>query len=85
MNKLTRLAVACVLASAAPLAVLAQSASLTTATAKAPDVRMAGGDMQVRAKVIELDKAGRTATLQGPKGRVVTVNVPAEIKNFDQV
>jgi Cu/Ag efflux protein CusF len=85
MNNLSRIAIVCALALGAPLAALAQSASVSTTTAKAPDVRMAGGDVQVRAKVIELDKAGRTATLKGPKGRVVTVNVPAEIKNFDQV
>jgi Cu/Ag efflux protein CusF len=82
---LSRIVIVCALALGAPLAALAQSASVSTTTAKAPDVRMAGGDVQVRAKVIELDKAGRTATLKGPKGRVVTVNVPAEIKNFDQV
>jgi Cu/Ag efflux protein CusF len=85
MKSLSRLAIAFALTIAAPLAVMAQSASVSTTTVKAPDVRMAGGDVQVRAKVIELDKAGRTATLKGPKGRVVTVNVPAEIKNFDQV
>jgi Cu/Ag efflux protein CusF len=85
VNSLSRIVIVCALALGAPLAALAQSASVSTTTAKAPDVRMAGGDVQVRAKVIELDKAGRTATLKGPKGRVVTVNVPAEIKNFDQV
>jgi Cu/Ag efflux protein CusF len=85
VNSLSRIVIVCALALGAPLAALAQSASVSTTPAKAPDVRMAGGDVQVRAKVIELDKAGRTATLKGPKGRVVTVNVPAEIKNFDQV
>lgn len=85
MKSLSRLAIACALTMAAPLAVLAQSASVSTTTAKAPDARMAGGDVQVRAKVVELNKADRTATLRGPKGRTVTVNVPAEIKNFDQV
>ncbi len=75
----------CAVVLAAPLACFSQSASLTAATAKGQDVRVAGGDLQVRAKIVELDKAERLATLQGPKGRLVTVNVPPEVKNFDQV
>ncbi len=75
----------CAVALAAPLACFSQSASLATASAKAPDARLAGADVQIRAKIVELDKAERIATLQGPKGRLVTVNVPPEVKNFDQV
>jgi len=75
----------CAVALAAPLACFSQSATVTTASAKAPDARLAGADVQIRAKIVELDKAERIATLQGPKGRLVTVNVPPEVKNFDQV
>ena len=39
----------------------------------------------MRAKVVELDIARRTATLLGPRGQLVAVDVPAEVKNFDQV
>jgi hypothetical protein len=46
---------------------------------------MAAGEVEIRARVVELDMARRLATLKGPKGIVVTVEVPAEVKNFDQV
>ena len=46
---------------------------------------MAAGEVQIRAKVVELDMAHRLATLKGPKGNVVTLEVPAEVKNFDQM
>jgi hypothetical protein len=69
----------------APGAVLAQGASVSEAAAKAPGVRMQAGAVEVRAKVVELDMASRTAVLRGPKGRIVSVAVPPEVKNFDQV
>jgi len=65
--------------------VLAQSAAVGVATAKAPNMRMKGGEVEVRAKGVELDMARRTATLRGPKGQLVTVDVPAGVKNFEQV
>ena len=73
------------LVSALPVAALAQSAAVGAATAKAPNVRMAGSEVEVRAKVVELDMARRLATLRGPKGNLVQVDVPADVKNFDQV
>lgn len=63
----------------------AQSASAAAVLGQAPGARMAAGEVQLRAKVIELDMARRLATLRGPKGGMVTVEVPAEVKNFDQV
>jgi hypothetical protein len=66
-------------------AALAQSASVSAVAAKAPGARMAGAEVSVRARVVELDRARRLATLKGPKGNVVTLEVPAEVKNFDQV
>ena len=74
---------ACALALSAPA--LAQSASSAAVAAKAPGARLQAGEVEVRAKVVELDKVGRLATLKGPKGNVVTVEIPAEFKNFDQV
>jgi hypothetical protein len=64
---------------------IAQSASVSTVTAKAPGARLVGAEVSVRARVVELDRARRLATLKGPKGNVVTLEVPAEVKNFDQV
>lgn len=41
--------------------------------------------LEVRAVVVGLDKAGRSLDLKGPKGRVVTLAVGDEVKNFDQI
>ena len=41
--------------------------------------------VQVRAAVVGIDKAGRTVDLKGPKGRVVTLAVGDEVRNFDQI
>jgi hypothetical protein len=77
------LALAC--AVALPDAALAQSASVGAVAAQAPGARLVGAEVSVRARVVELDRARRLATLKGPKGNVVTLEVPAEVKNFDQV
>jgi len=36
-------------------------------------------------KVVNLDRTARTVTVQGPRGGLVTLNVPKEAQNFDQV
>lgn len=36
-------------------------------------------------KVVNLDRTARTVTVQGPRGRMVTLNVPKEAQNFDKV
>jgi hypothetical protein len=77
------LALAC--AAAVPSLAWAQGASVAAAAGKAPGARMAAGEVEIRARVVELDMARRLATLKGPKGNVVTLEVPAEVKNFDQV
>jgi hypothetical protein len=77
------LALAC--AAAVPSLAWAQGASVAAAAGKAPGARMAAGEVEIRAKVVELDTARRLATLKGPKGNVVTLEVPAEVKNFDQM
>lgn len=83
MTRTLSMALACLLA--LPAATFAQSAAVAAATAKAPNVRMAGAEVEVRAKVVELDMARRSVTLRDPKGRLVTVDVPPSVKNFDQV
>jgi hypothetical protein len=82
MTRLTKIVLACALAF--PVAVFAQ-ATVTTASAAASGVRAKAGEIEVRATVVELDMANRTATLKGSKGKLVTVNAPAEMKNFDKV
>jgi hypothetical protein len=71
-------------AAALPLAAGAQ-VSVVAGKASAPGARGAGGEIQARAKVVELDSVKRTATLRAPDGRLMSVDVPAEVKNFDQV
>jgi hypothetical protein len=41
--------------------------------------------VRVSAVVVGIDKVGRTLDLKGPKGRVVTLAVSNEVRNFDQV
>src|SRR5215470_6121587 len=40
---------------------------------------------RITATVEAVDQAKRTVTLKGPQGRTVTLTVPSEAKNFDQV
>jgi hypothetical protein len=83
MNRTASLLVTCALA--LPAAAFAQGASVAAVTGAAPGARGAAGEVEVRARIVEIDKVNRTATLRGPNGNVTTVAVPAEIKNFDQV
>jgi hypothetical protein len=85
MNKTSHILIALALTAATPSLAFAQGASAGAAVGKAPNARLAAGEIEIRAKVVELDSARRLATLKGPKGRIVTVDVPAEVKNFDQV
>jgi hypothetical protein len=85
MKHLSNIALALTLSLGATGAAMAQSASTANVKGKAGDVRLAAGEIQVRVKVVELDTAHRLASLKGPRGQVVTVEVPAEVKNFDQV
>ncbi|RPH46848.1 MAG: hypothetical protein EHM87_00570 [Burkholderiales bacterium] len=83
MNRTASLILACALA--LPAAASAQGVSAAAVTGSAPGARMAAGEVDVRARIVEIDKASRTATLRGPNGNVTTVTVPPEVKNFDQV
>jgi hypothetical protein len=48
-------------------------------------IGVSGNEFSVRATVVELDKAHRSLVLKGPQGKVVTLSVPAEVKNFDEI
>jgi urease beta subunit len=41
--------------------------------------------VKLSAQVVGIDKATRTVTLKGPKGRVVDIVAGDEVKNFDQI
>ena len=43
------------------------------------------GQTEAVVTVVNLDRKARTATFQGPRGRLVTLKVPKEAQNFDQV
>jgi len=43
------------------------------------------GQTEAVVKVVSIDRQARTVTFQGPKGNRVTMKVPKEAQNFDQV
>ena len=57
----------------------------TDAAAKVVPVRMKGGEVELRARVVELDRTRRSVTLRGGKSSSVTLDVPADVKGFDKV
>ncbi|MCV2348243.1 hypothetical protein [Paucibacter sp. Y2R2-4] len=87
MNRFSALALACTLAFTAslPLSAQAQGVTTNTVSAKTDGARMKGAEIEYRARVVELDAGNRLLTLRGPKGRLSTVKVPAEMQNFEKV
>lgn len=75
---MTRVAVLAA-ALAAALPALAQQAATEAAHAAAASV------VRITASVEAIDAANRTMTLRGPRGRVVTLPVAADVHNFDQI
>jgi len=63
----------------------APAPKVVEAKAVAPGKAAAAQAVEVRAVVMGIDKAGRTVDLKGPKGRVVTLAVGDEVRNFDQI
>jgi len=63
----------------------APAPKVVEAKAVAPGKAAAAQAVEVRAVVVGIDKVGRTVDLKGPKGRVVTLAVSEEARNFDQV
>ena len=85
MTFLPRLILASALALTFAAPACAQSVTVATTAASAPSVRASAREVEIRARVVEIDKVGRTVTLRGVRGNVVTVDVPASVKNLDQV
>jgi hypothetical protein len=83
MIRYSSLLLACALAF--PATGWSQSASVGMAAAKAPGTRLGAGEVEVRARVVEVDAARRTTTLRGVKGNIMTVQIPPEVKNFEQI
>jgi hypothetical protein len=83
MKRTASLLIACCLA--LPAAAWAQGAAVSVAAGQAPGVRGEAGQLTLRARVLEIDPVGRRATLRGPRGDIVTVDVPAEVGSLDRV
>jgi len=71
----------CMLAAGA----FAFAASAGAQTAKAVDAAMAGDVVTLTAKIEAVDQVNRTVTLKDANGRVRTMKVGPEVKNFAQV
>ncbi|MFZ4289131.1 hypothetical protein [Variovorax sp. HJSM1_2] len=68
-----------------PAAGFAQGAAAIAVEGKGANGAVKAGEIEVRAKIVELDMKNRVAVLRGPKGNIVMVDVPAEVKGLDQV
>src|SRR5215469_13199159 len=69
-----------------PLAAQAQSAPNTqSAVASAPGKVAGAATTEVTAKVIAVDPAQHTVTLQSASGKTRTIEVGDQVRNFDQI
>jgi hypothetical protein len=69
-----------------PLAALAQSAPNTQAAAATAPGKVGGAaTTEITAKVVAVDPAQRTVTLQGASGKSRTIEVGDQVHNFDQI
>jgi len=85
MNKLGIFAVMVVAGVSAGALAQAPAAGGGTMTATAPGKGVAANVVEITASVQAIDKANRTLTIKGPRGRVETVTAGPEVKNFDQI
>jgi ribosomal protein L6P/L9E len=84
MRKLL-LSTALVAAASAPVFAQKPDAAGATATTTTPGKGTITNMAKITASVEAIDAAARTVTLKGPRGKVVTLAVGPEVKNFDQV
>ena len=70
---------------ALPVSGFAQGAAAAVVEGRSDRARMDAGELELRAKIVELDLKSGIAVLQDPKGRIVMVDVPADAKGLDQV
>ena len=79
--------IACAIALALPaLPALAQKPAAGAAVvASEPGKAVVAQTVEASAKVVAIDKATRTVTLQGPKGKTFDVVAGDEVKRFDEV
>jgi hypothetical protein len=84
MRKLL-LSAALVAAASAPVFAQKPDASGATVTTTTPGKGTITNMAKITASVEAIDSAARTVTLKGPRGKVVTLAVGPQVKNFDQV
>lgn len=80
-----RRAAATVLEKAGDATVAGQATTVERAPAGGKPGMMATQTSTIVATVLEIDQKNRLVTLQGPKGGIVTVAVPADMKTFDSL
>jgi Cu/Ag efflux protein CusF len=80
------LALAVLAASAAgPVAAQQPDAKADSVTVTSPGKGTTVNTVKITASVQAVDYANRTVTLKGPRGKVVTLAVAPEVRNFDQM
>lgn len=70
---------------ALPVSGFAQGAAAAVVQGRSDHARLDAGELEMRAKIVELDAQSRMAVLRTPKGRILMVDVPADVKGLDQV
>lgn len=84
--KHTLTVVCAALLGAAAQGALAQNAPQAAAlVASAPGTATMASSVTISATVTAIDKAARQVTLKGPEGKVHTVTVGPDVRNFDQI
>lgn len=86
ITTLTARLIAALIVGVVPLATQAQSAPATQAgVATAPGKVAGAATTEVTAKVVAVDPAQRTVTLQSASGKTRTIEVGDKVRNFDQI
>ncbi len=80
-----RRAAATALDKASDATVAGQATTVERASAGGKPGMMATQTSTIVATVLDIDQKNRVVTLQGPKGGIVTVAVPADMKTFDSL
>ena len=70
---------------ALPVSGFAQGAAAAVVEGRSDRARLDAGELELRAKIVELDLKSGIAVLQDPKGRIVMADVPSHVKGMDQV
>ena len=70
---------------ALPVAGFAQGVGAAVVEGSSADARMKAAEVVVRAKIVEFDAKSRVAALRDPRGTILLVDIPPDVKGLDQV